>query len=254
MAAESSRLDSIVIAAISQETSEEAHWSLPALSWRGSTTTIALTVLTLFVALWPGVSDALQFDRTAIAAGQWWRIVTGHFTHWSNEHLAWDLLVFFGLGCLCERPDRQRFLAALTFATLLIPVGLCLITPDLQTYRGLSGLDTALFVLLSMTTLRTAFGERNWLLAVVIAGLLVGFVAKTASELVSGGSLFVDSAANGFQPVPLAHVIGAVIGIAVAVINWRFISPGSRRRCEGSSSQPARRISEMETSSNTILR
>src|SRR4051812_47610569 len=124
MAAESSRMNSIVIAAVAEETPEEAPWSLPALSWQGSTVTIVMTALTLVVALCPGVSEALQFDRTSVAGGQWWRIVTGHFAHWSNEHLAWDLLVFFGLGCLCERPDRQRFLASLIAAILLIPLGL----------------------------------------------------------------------------------------------------------------------------------
>jgi len=225
-----------VIAAVAQETPEEALWGLPALSWRSSTATIALTALTLVIALWPEANDTLQFERTAIAAGQWWRIATGHFTHWSNEHLAWDLLVFFGLGCLCERPNRQRFLAAIIASILLIPLAICLITPNLDTYRGLSGLDTALFALLSVTTLRTAARERNWPLSVVIAGLLVGFVGKTAFELLVGGSVFVDASGGGFQPVPLAHVIGAVIGSAATFIDRQFISFGFRQLCEGCSS------------------
>jgi len=208
-------MKNIVLQAVQLGTPEESKWNLPALSWRGGAVTTALTALTLVVALWPGAGEVLQFDRAAIASGELWRNFTGHFTHWSNEHLAWDLLVFFGLGCLCEQLNRMQFVAVLAAAAILIPLGLWLWASDFQTYRGLSGLDTALFAMLAAITLRSAFGERNWVLASMIGMLLVCLVGKTLFELVSGGTMFVQAA--DFRPVPLAHVIGAAVGLFLGV-------------------------------------
>jgi rhomboid family GlyGly-CTERM serine protease len=220
MDAGSNKMKAIVLEAVRPSAPEERNWTLPAPSWHGGWVTTALTVMTLVIALWPGASEALQFDRTAIEAGEPWRNVTSHFTHWSNEHLAWDLLVFFGLGCLCEQLDRQRFLVVIAAASLLIPFGLWILAANLPTYRGLSGLDTALFALLSAATLSTAYRERNWLVALLVAGLLAGLVGKTAFELVSGGTIFVQ--ATEFQPVPLAHLIGGGVGAFIGMLRWRF--------------------------------
>jgi hypothetical protein len=104
-------------------------------------------------------------------------------------------------------------------ASVLIPFGLWILADNLPTYRGLSGLDTALFALLSAATLRAAFHERNWALVVVVTGLLLGLAGKTAFELVSGGTIFVR--ATEFQPVPLAHLIGAGVGAFVGMLKWR---------------------------------
>jgi rhomboid family GlyGly-CTERM serine protease len=219
MVAGSNKMTAIVLEAVRHSAPEECNWILPAPSWRGGSATATLTVMTLVIALWQGASEALQFDRAAIEAGEPWRHVTSHFTHWNNEHLAWDLLVFFGLGCVCEKLNRQRFLAAVVVASVLIPFGLWILADNLPTYRGLSGLDTALFALLSAATLRAAFHERNWALVVVVTGLLLGLAGKTAFELVSGGTIFVR--ATEFQPVPLAHLIGAGVGAFVGMLKWR---------------------------------
>jgi hypothetical protein len=41
-----------------------------------------------------------------------------------------------------------------------------------------------------------------------------GFAAKVAFEMVTGGTLFVDSTAAGMTPVPLAHIVGGLVGLA----------------------------------------
>jgi len=212
-------MKTIVLQAVRWEAPEETAWGLPVLSWRNAAVTSALTALTLVVAWWPGAADALQFDRSAIAAGEAWRNVTGHFTHWSNEHLAWDLLVFFGLGCLCEQFNRKQCVTVLAAAAGLIPLGLWFFASDFQTYRGLSGLDTALFAMLAAATMRTAFRERNWVLMTVIGMLLMCLVGKTVFEFAFGGAVFVQPA--GFRPVPLAHIIGAAVGLLVGAVERR---------------------------------
>ncbi len=183
--------------------------------------TLCLVLFTITVAIVPGVSTALQFDRHASIGGAWWQFLSGHFVHWNIEHLFWDLTMFAMLGCFCEKRSRQRFVVALLLAGLAIPIALWTWLPDLQTYRGLSGLDTALFTLLTAGLLREHWRGRRWAWVLAIGGLLMGLATKIAFELATGTTLFVDAAAANFQPVPLAHVVGGVIGLAVGLTDRR---------------------------------
>jgi hypothetical protein len=63
--------------------------------------TIAIALAAIAVAAL-NVNEALQFDRTSLAAGEVWRLATEHVTHWNAEHLQWDLLMFIVLGGACE--------------------------------------------------------------------------------------------------------------------------------------------------------
>jgi len=44
---------------------------------------------------------------------------------------------------------------------------------------------------------------------------LLGLVAKIGFEMLTRSAIFVDASSAGFQPVPLAHVIGALVGALV---------------------------------------
>lgn len=192
------------------------RWPVSALSRRSLT--IGLTAVCVLIALLPGASEGLQFDRPALVAGEYWRLITGHFTHWSNEHLAWDLLVFVVLGSICEAVDRRRFAGVLAAAAIIIAAGVWIALPGVPTYRGLSGLDTALFTALAMGKLRSATRDlgRGWSLA--IAALLALLVAKMIFEMLTDRTVFVDAPAAGFRPVPLAHVLGAAVGALGALL------------------------------------
>jgi len=161
----------------------------------------------------PGVAVWLQFDRSAIAGGAVWRLVTSHFVHWSGEHLFWDVLALAVLGWLCERQDRERFLKCVGLAAVLIPLFLWMLEPWMMTYRGLSGIDSALFAMLAAVMLREAVVEHDWSRLGFVATISLGFAAKVGFEIVSGATLFVDSSAAGMRPVPLAHVVGALVGL-----------------------------------------
>ena len=78
-------------------------------------------VLTLILFSYEDVGHYLQYDRTAIAGGEFWRIVTGHWTHWSFDHLLWCTISFVALGALCERLNRKAFIIALALSTIIIP-------------------------------------------------------------------------------------------------------------------------------------
>lgn len=160
----------------------------------------------------PGAPQLLQLDRAPQAAGQWWRLMTCHLTHFSNDHLFWDLLMFMTLGAVCERIDRRRFVATVLVSMLIISMGVVIALPGIETYRGLSGIDSALFGLLATTLLIQQIQHRQFTGITACGTLLTGFAAKVAIETVFGVTVFADSAGGAFVPVPLAHALGVIIG------------------------------------------
>ena len=143
--------------------------------------------------------------NAAVAAGELWRLFTAHLTHFTLDHLVLDVLAFLVLGIACERRSPRRTRWTLGLSALVISVGVLLIDPQMQRYRGLSGLDSALFALLFASMLRDSMlrdrerkGKARLLLW--IPGIL--FLAKIGYEAVSGTAVFLDSSAAGFTPAP----------------------------------------------------
>lgn len=165
--------------------------------------------------LW-ALGPPLQYDRGAIAAGQWWRAVTGHWTHWSLDHLLWDAATFAALGMLAEARHRGRFLICTASSAVAISAGVWLLRPDVTSYRGLSGIDCGLFTLVAVSIARDAVRARRPVAASLAAAALLCFVLKTAWEITSGAALFVDAAAAGFTSLPLAHALGGAAGLLAA--------------------------------------
>jgi rhomboid family GlyGly-CTERM serine protease len=161
----------------------------------------------------PGIADWLQFDRQAILSGELWRVLTGHLVHWSADQLFWDGLACGFLGSLCEREDRGKFLRCVLVSALAIPLVLWFAAPQMATYRGLSGVDSTLFALAAIRIGREALFEKHWIKFGLTAIVAAGFALKIGYELVTGATLFVDSTAGGMTPVPLAHVVGALVGL-----------------------------------------
>jgi rhomboid family GlyGly-CTERM serine protease len=164
----------------------------------------------------PGAAEALQYDRRqAGAGGEFWRLLTCHWTHWSLDHLLWNTATFAVLGLCCAARKGSASLSCLGISAVAIPLALHLGCPQLATYRGLSGLDSALFVLLALHLLDEGRRERDGVRALTACAALGLYLAKTAFEYWSGAALFVSDA-GGMAPVPLAHAVGAAAG----VITW----------------------------------
>ncbi len=87
----------------------------------------------------------MEFDRSAILGGQLWRLWTGQLCHWSMLHLAGNLAAVAGLALVAGKP-LSRWLILLPIAAPLLSLFLLASTPDLEHYRGLSGLVAMLVV------------------------------------------------------------------------------------------------------------
>jgi rhomboid family GlyGly-CTERM serine protease len=191
---------------------------------------LAAVLAAVVIQLLPGAAEAFQYERAAVAAGEWWRVLTCHWTHFSFDHFLWDVLVLAFLGALCELRSRKAFLACVAGAAVGIPLAVHAWRPGLATYRGLSGIDAALFALLAVLVLRESLarGRRGWAAASGIAFL--AFAAKIAFEMATATTVFVDSSAAGMVPVPLAHMIGAGAGLLTAALPAPALRSRANRR------------------------
>lgn len=172
------------------------------------------------------ILQSLQFDRAAILNGEFWRLVTGNLVHWSVEHCLLDVAAFALLGWLYEpafrrhsqkHSRRQRPLWSLPIMLLGTSFGVGLTVfvfqPEMMTYRGLSGVDSGLFAIALMVECSEAKNDAARWWYVVPAALV--FVVKLGFEVTTGGMFFgTESLGDLGQPVPLAHLSGAVFASA----------------------------------------
>lgn len=174
----------------------------------------------------PSLAGSLEWTRQCRDLSASWRWLTGHLVHWSWNHLQWDLTAFALLSFAGLRLQPSRYAACLTLAAALIPLELRLLDGQFISYRGLSGIDSALFGLL-VTSLwfhpATSSGRRSprWLAA--IGGCC--FLAKTIFELTTGDTVFVANEHHEFAPVIPAHLVGFFAGVFAS---WVRMGPDAR--------------------------
>jgi membrane associated rhomboid family serine protease len=224
-------------------------------------TTAALAVL---AAMLPGVEDMFELSRQGIAAKEAWRMVTGHFVHFGWSHLTWDVAAFVLLGSIAEAllpaseapvltakapgpghatngtresdngpvSNRLRLVRRAGFAAFIVGVAVCLsmavlwLQPHLARYRGLSGIDSALFGFIAQRLIGRGRSLRNRRLMGLSILLLIGFLAKCVYELATRQSAFAGAnTALPFEPVPLVHVLGLLLGIGYASVT----APGDQK-------------------------
>lgn len=184
--------------------------------------TLTLAMCVVAIACVPSIGEMLQFDHTRIAAGEIWRLATCHLTHWNLEHIQWDLLMFVTVGAVCEIRNPRRMRLCVVAAAGSVSVVVFFGFPTIEAYRGLSGIDTALFALLAVDLLRDAWRQKNLIVATTAGFFLVGFAAKTAYEAIACQAFFVDQHSAGFDLLVWDHIVAAAVGMIVARCDTRF--------------------------------
>jgi hypothetical protein len=151
--------------------------------------------------------------------------------HFNQAHLRGDLLAFVVWAAWVELSSRRVLLVTLLFGPPVISLALLFACPDLEQYRGLSALDCALP--LELILMRGLSGKPALRAAGVLA--LALFVAKCAYELGTGRALFAPDLGAGVSLIPLAHVLGALVGLAAfALFAPRADSPLDATRLDSS--------------------
>lgn len=163
-----------------------------------------LLVLGLCFVLQLVPAEAVYFERQAIAQGELWRLLSGHFVHLNWSHFALNMAGLFMLWLFFRHYQRQvDWLRAILLIALLCSAGLYA-DGQLASYVGFSGVLHGLFVLGAL------YERRRYLLSGwVLLGLLLGKLvweqwqgALPGSEALSGGRVAVN-----------AHLYGALAGL-----------------------------------------
>lgn len=158
--------------------------------------------------VWPRFAGALIYERADIAAGQAWRLWTGHLVHYTVSHLVFDLAVFLAAGLWLEwiRPPLARWFYLL--APPAISAALWWGEPALERYAGLSGLATGVLVLLALVQRRRDAGAPPWFWPAVLLLVAVKVVVESTTQT----PLFARMEA-GVRVIPLAHLGGIVCAL-----------------------------------------
>lgn len=177
--------------------------------WRAPLLLMALLLLTELGGV--PVRALLGFDRTAIEAGQWWRLLTANFVHLGWYHWFLNELGLVVLVLLC--PERIRVLTLLARVAFMgILMSLCLygFTPGLSRYVGMSGVIHGLFVLGLLPQVR----QRD----LVSMGCLAFLIGKLVFEQIAGAPLSDESAIGG-HVVTESHLFGALAAALYAALD-----------------------------------
>jgi rhomboid family GlyGly-CTERM serine protease len=164
-------------------------------------------ILDLVLGLGDSVDAMLRYDRSAIAAGGWWRLLTAHTVHLDLHHLLLNQLGLVLMWALFAGDyDPIEWCIIVCAGALAISSGLWWLSPRVTWYVGASGVLHSIFA----AGCAKHLAERAWDRWI----LLFCLCAKLAYEQLGGREpalVVVD-----------AHLYGAACGFAVgAVLSWR---------------------------------
>lgn len=177
--------------------------------------TTALAAAGLAIAALPQAAESLQYEREAVEAGAYWRLLTGQLAHWTPRMAATDLLVTLAAGAWLELRSRRLLLWTLAAAALF--VGGAIQLGSTEVYRGCSGIASGLFVALALLLFLEP-GARS--AGAVALACLAGFAAKTIWELTGGAPLFAGGLPDGVALVPAVHLAGALAASLCVAVDW----------------------------------
>ena len=186
----------------------------------------AILVATVLVQAWPEGAAALEFDRRKITAGQWWRLVSGHLAHYGWPHMAADMGVF---AALCWVAERRRGGVAWAVALGGVAVGAAVYgwAPEADAYRGMSGVDSAVFGYLVVTLVARHRGLKATAWLTVLALAIGRFVFETAT----GRPLLPTSLPDDIAVIGIAHLAGLAAGCLTAAVREAVADDGGVSAC-----------------------
>ena len=178
---------------------------------------IILLVLDAVLGLGDSVGQLLRYDRSAIAAGGWWRLLTAHIVHLDAHHLILNELGLVLMWSLFAQDyDPVEWCAIVLAGALAISSGLWWLSPRVSWYVGASGVLHSVMAAGAAKHLATRAWDR-WI-------LIVGLSVKLGWEQWGqwGGSaaplIVVDAhlygALSGF-------ILGAALSLRIAIIRHR---------------------------------
>ena len=174
------------------------------LPWR----TLLFLALATVGYLIPGdAPEAWVYDRVAIAQGEIWRLVTGHWVHSDLTHALLDIGAFALIAAFCESRLQWRLPLALLAGTIGVDAWLWWIADSLHYYCGLSGILNCLLAVALVRIWRELRHPLVWLVG-------LGAVAKMLYEIFAGQAMLTHTA---WPSVSEVHAVGFACGLALSL-------------------------------------
>jgi rhomboid family GlyGly-CTERM serine protease len=175
--------------------------------WGGAAFLALAVAIVVVAALGEAPRLALRWDRAALAAGQAWRLLSGHFVHLDLQHAVLNVLGLLLIWMLFARAfSRVQWLAIVVAGVAAVDLGLWLVNVELQWYVGASGV---LHAAMAAGIVRRMIEHDRiaWVLGVL-------GIAKLLQEHFTGALPFTTS---GAMIVTDAHLYGALAGMICGV-------------------------------------
>lgn len=173
-----------------------------------------LLAMDAVLALGDNVNQLLRYDRGAIAAGGWWRLLTAHIVHLDVHHLILNELGLVLVWSLFAQDyDAVEWCAIVLSGALAISCGLWWLSPRVGWYVGASGVLHTVMAAGVAKHLAERSWDR-WLLA-------VGLCAKLAWEQWGGPAaplIVVDAHLYG---ATCGFIVGGALCLRIAIIRHR---------------------------------
>lgn len=194
-------------------TDRSLDWALP------------LVLVLVFLALYAGgdaVVARLRYERHAVLAGEWWRLVSGHLVHADFRHLGWNLLGVALVWALFGRDfNRAEWLLILLASTVSTDLGFLVVDRSVGWYLGFSGVLHGCMAAGLVAWLARGRDAMTLCVAALFAGKLI-WESAVGPLPFAGGSISVPV-------LHQAHLYGAVGGAlaALGILRHRRRRPAS---------------------------
>lgn len=172
---------------------------------------LACSVIFIGVALLtPEILTSLAYLRDAIANGQWWRLLTGHYVHFTLYHALMNAAGLVLVCLLLLNKQSLLFFCGINIALpVLISLGLWWLFRDIDQYRGYSGV---IYGLISAgLVLEWQQNKSIYSLALIL------LTAKIAYEQLPNYDVNYLVAEIGVPVAIEAHLLGFVGGVVIGL-------------------------------------
>lgn len=176
---------------------------------------VPLVLALLALLLWsqPQWYDTLDWSRSHLEQGQWWRAITGHLLHSNTAHLLMNLGGLALIFSIHQPHYRTTTMAPMCIVmALLISLGLWWL-PGTEHYVGLSAILHGLFTWGACKDIAT--GWRSGYL------LLLGVLIKVGWEQISGGSEDIAALIDARVAVE-SHLLGVLSALLLFGLAWLY--------------------------------
>ncbi len=147
----------------------------------------------------------LEFNRSAITNGEFWRLLTGNIMHTNHWHLIFNLAGLVMLTYLFKHlMTNIHFVVFSIINAILVSILIYYFTLTIEYYVGLSGYLHGLFVYGCLIEINKGM-KGSWL-------LLIGVSAKIGYETIYGASSEMSELINASVATD-AHLFGALISV-----------------------------------------